>query len=43
VNGEKYHHISHDAFTAAIERGEFLERATVHKDYMYGTKYEDIV
>lgn len=43
VNGEKYHHITHYDFTTSIDRGEFLERATVHKDYLYGTKYEDIV
>jgi len=43
VNGEKYHHIDKEVFQQGIQAWEFLERATVHQDYLYGTKYLDLV
>jgi len=36
VNGRDYHFVTHEDFTAARERGEFLEWASVHGNF-YGT------
>ncbi len=36
VNGRDYHFVSHEEFTAARGRGEFLEWASVHGNF-YGT------
>lgn len=40
-DGREYHFISHDAFAALIERGEFLEWAEVHGN-LYGTSAAEI-
>ncbi|HWH26130.1 MAG TPA: guanylate kinase [Pseudolysinimonas sp.] len=37
VEGEHYYFVSDDEFDAMIARGEFLEHATVHNAYRYGT------
>lgn len=37
VDGEHYHFIDDDRFDAMIEAGQFLEYATVHNAYRYGT------
>jgi len=37
VEGEHYYFVSDEEFDAMIERGEFLEWATVHNAYRYGT------
>jgi len=37
VEGEHYYFVSDDEFDAMIERGEFLEYATVHNQSRYGT------
>lgn len=36
-NGVHYHFLTHEEFDAGIERGDFLEWATVHKINKYGT------
>lgn len=36
-NGVHYHFLTHEEFDAGIERGDFLEWATVHKVNKYGT------
>lgn len=41
VNGVDYHFIAHDAFKAAIERGEFLEHAEVFGN-IYGTSLKEV-
>jgi guanylate kinase len=37
IHGEHYYFVSDDEFDAMIERGEFLEYATVHNASRYGT------
>jgi len=37
VDGEHYYFVSDDQFDRMISRGEFLEYATVHNAYRYGT------
>lgn len=37
VHGVSYYFVSDDEFDAMIERGEFLEWATVHNSHRYGT------
>ena len=37
VDGEHYYFVSDDEFDRMISRGEFLEYATVHNAYRYGT------
>lgn len=37
VDGEHYYFLSDDEFEAMVRRGEFLEHATVHNAYRYGT------
>lgn len=37
VDGEHYYFVSDEAFDSMIQRGEFLEYATVHNAYRYGT------
>lgn len=37
IDGEHYYFVSDAEFDAMIERGEFLEYATVHNAYRYGT------
>lgn len=40
--GQRYHFVTKDEFQHAIDSGEFLERAVVHKDNFYGTKLKDV-
>ncbi|WIK65088.1 guanylate kinase [Gleimia hominis] len=37
VDGRSYHFITRDDFDRRIERGDFLEWATVHRKHKYGT------
>jgi guanylate kinase len=37
VEGRDYHFVSDDAFQSMVDRGEFLEHATVFGRYRYGT------
>lgn len=37
IEGEHYYFVSDTEFEAMVERGEFLEYATVHNAYKYGT------
>jgi guanylate kinase len=37
VDGEHYYFVTDEEFDAMIERGDFLEYATVHNAYRYGT------
>jgi guanylate kinase len=43
VDGIDYHYITEDDFTRAKDRDEFLEYATIHHLFSYGTKKYDIV
>ena len=37
IDGEHYYFVSDEEFDRMVERGEFLEHATVHNAYKYGT------
>jgi len=41
VDGKDYRFLTHEAFRAMIDRGEFLEHAEVH-DQLYGTPREEV-
>ncbi len=42
VNGDRYTFVSNSEFEYAVQNGEFLEYAFVHKQYYYGTKIADV-
>ena len=42
IAGVSYHYVSHETFTAMVERGEFLEWAHVHAN-LYGTSKAEVL
>lgn len=43
IEGQHYFFVSEDQFTEMIERGEFLEWATVHNRHRYGTPKQPVL
>jgi guanylate kinase len=41
TDGINYHYVSHEQFTAMVERGEFIESAHVHA-HLYGTSRAEV-